>query len=266
MAAAKHEVRGPVALKNVANFMAMTNRLIARDPHLPGIGVCHSPSGYGKSYCSIYAQNKVRAARVEIGDSWTRRTLLENALKELGGELPKNRRGLPMRLAVADLSALVISELGSDPSRPLIVDEADKAVDKGWIELMRELHESSGAPIILIGEEKLPAKLALVERMHNRVLDWFPAQPCDLEDAQKLAEAFAPKLKIADDLIDHIRRVSQGRARRIVVNVTRVAEQAANRGLKAIDLAAWGGRALYTGEPPKPRGVELFQPGAKAAA
>jgi len=251
---AKHisEVKGPVAIKNVAAFMVMAQRLIDRDPHLPGLGVCHGPSGLGKSYAAIYLQNKTRALRVEVGDSWTRRSLLIAVLAELQIK-PKNR------LTVSDMASEAIEALAEEPSRPLIIDEADKLVDKGMIEIVRELHEHSGAPIILIGEEKLPSKLLAVERVHNRVLDWLPAQPCDLEDTQELARAFAPNLTITDDLMDLIRTQSGGRARRIVVNVSRVAEFARNKGLKIIDLARWGNGALFTGEPPLPRHVEPFK-------
>src|SRR3954468_7180118 len=162
MSTSQHPVQhGPVALENVASFMAMTMRLVDRAPHLPGFGVCHGPSGYGKTYASIFAQNKTKAIRVEVGDSWTRRTLLRNILRECG-EIVKEK------WPISDLSDMAKSVLGEDPRRPLIVDEADKLVDKGFIELMRELQESSGAPVILIGEEKLPAKLLTVERMHNR--------------------------------------------------------------------------------------------------
>ena len=157
--------------------MAMAQRLIMRDAHLPGIGVCSSPSGYGKTWASIFAQNKTGAVRVEVGDSWTRRTLLRNILKELG-ETPRERT------PVAELAEKVIVGARQQPLRPLIVDEADKLVDRGMIELVREIHEHSGAPVILIGEEKLPAKLLTVERVHNRVLDWMQAQPCDLDDVR----------------------------------------------------------------------------------
>ena len=127
------------------------------------------------------------------------------------------------------------------------------------IEIVRELHEYSGAPIILVGEEKLPAKLLNVERVHNRVLEWFPAQPCDIEDTQQLARAFAPLVAIADDLLEHIRSQSGGRARRIVVNLARVGELARNKGLKSIDRAAIGTAQLYTGEPPAVRHVDAYK-------
>ncbi len=256
----KHEsqVNGPVALKNVAAFMVMTQRLIDRDPHLPGIGVCHGHSGLGKSYAAIYAQNKTRAIRVEVGDSWTRRSLLLAIL----GELQIKPRS---RLTISDMANAAIAALGDEPSRPLIVDEADKLVDKGMIEIVRELHEHSGAPIILIGEENLPTKLLAVERVHNRVLDWLPAQPCDLEDTQALAEAFAPKVEIVNDLLEVIRQQSGGRARRIVVNLSRIAEFARNKNLKVVDLHKWGNGALFTGEPPLPRNVEAFKRARVAA-
>lgn len=245
-------VKGPVPIKNVAAFMAMTVRLIERDPHLPGIGVCNGHSGLGKSYASIFAQNKTGAKRVEVGDSWTRRTLLGAILQEYG--VTTRARG-----TLSDMAAEAIGAMGEDPNKPLIIDEADKLVDKNMIEIVRELHEFSGAPIILIGEETLPGKLLKVERVHNRVLDWMQAQPCDNEDARELARAFAPKIEIADDLIDLIRSQSGGRARRIVVNVARVGEFARNRNLKAIDLAKWGTMPLFTGEPPHARAVEPYK-------
>ncbi|NJL07969.1 MAG: ATP-binding protein, partial [Methylacidiphilales bacterium] len=96
MSIAAGGVKGQVPLKNVANFMTLVVRLQDRDPHLPGFGVCHGPSGYGKTYASIYAQNKTRAVRVEVGDTWTRKTLLKALLFELGE---------PPRGTVADINA-----------------------------------------------------------------------------------------------------------------------------------------------------------------
>ncbi len=230
------------ALKNVAACMGLVTRLQNRGPHLPGLGVFHGPSGYGKSYASIYAQNKTRAIRVEVGDSWTRRTFLRAILREGGISEPRG--------AVADLAEQAIMILGEDPSRPLIIDEADRLVTKNMIELVRELHEHSQAPIVLIGEENLPGKLIASERTHNRVLEWTAAMPCDLEDTKKLADIFLRDLNCSDAFLDNIRRESDGRARRIVVNLSRIAEWARNRGAKAVDAYD---ADLYTGTPPSRR-------------
>ncbi|GLK74699.1 ATP-binding protein [Ancylobacter dichloromethanicus] len=244
MTVAIPKVNGPIALKNVAAFMTLATQLIDRSPHLPGIGVCYGPSGYGKTYASIFCQNKTRAVRVEVGESWTRATFLRMVLIELGVEPRGTISGMAERAKAA---------LGDNPRRPLIVDEADKIVDKGYIELVRELQEHSGAPVLLIGEEKLPTKLERIERVANRVLDWMPAQPCDIEDAHHLANAFCPNLTISEDLLDEIRRQSQGRARRIVVNLAQVQEIARNRGITAVDRSAWGRAEFYTSKAPRAR-------------
>lgn len=243
--------QGPVPIKNVAGFMAMTIRIVERGPLQPGFGVCSGHSGYGKSMASIGAQNKTGAIRIEVGDTWTRRTVLTAILKELG-------LSFKVKAALADLAGQVIEALGEEPNRPLIVDEADRLVDKGFIELLRELQEASGAPVIMIGEELLPVKLLQHERVHNRVLDWFQAQPCDLDDTRRLAAAFAPGIEIKDDLLDAIRAHSGGRARRIGNNLSTAVVVARNKNLRTLDLKAWGDTPFNTGEPPKPRPVEQF--------
>jgi hypothetical protein len=228
-------------LKNVALFMALVNRLIQRPASLPGLAVMYSPSGYGKSYASIYAQNKTGAIRVEVGESWNRKTLVRGILLELGETNPKG--------TIADLAAQAIRLLGDDPSRPLIIDEADKLVDKGMIELVREIHEHSQAPVLLIGEEMLPSKLLASERVHNRVLEWLPAQPCDIEDCRKLANVFLRDVAIGDPLLDRVRSSGEGRARRVVVTLSSMAEWARNTGSREIP-SDWSGE-ICTGRPPQ---------------
>lgn len=236
-------VGGPVATTNVAQFMTLTAKLIERDPNAPGFGVFFGPSGFGKTYASIFAQNKTNALRVEVGDYWTRKTLLKNILAEAG----QVGRG-----TIADMAEAVIRVLGDEPGRPLIIDEADRLVSRGMVELVRDLQDKSTAPIILIGEEHLPAKLQPNERMHNRVLDWVGAQPTDLEDAQRLAGSLCD-CEVADDLLQEIVQRSDGRARRIVVNLVRVAEIARNRGLATMDRKAWGDTAFFDSRPPSAR-------------
>ncbi|MDQ2084549.1 ATP-binding protein [Xanthobacteraceae bacterium Astr-EGSB] len=250
MGTTTNNVKGQVPLKNVASFMALAVKLIERDAHEPNIGVCYGPSGYGKTYASIYAENRTRALRVEVRETWTRKTFLKSLLFELG---------VQARGTISDMAEQTIALLGDDPRRPVIVDEADKAVAKGMVEMIREIGDASGCSIILIGEERLPQRLAAIERVHNRVLDWMPAQPCDGEDAAALATAFCPQLTITADLLEEIRRQSDGRARRIVSNLSRVRDLARTRGLKAVDLAAWGNMAFFTSRPPAPRVVDAFR-------
>lgn len=228
-------------LKNVAAMMGLIERLKSRGAHMPGFGVVYGPSGYGKTYAAIFGQNKTRGPRIEIGDSWTKKTLVCAILKELGVREPRG--------TVATLTEQVIIRLAEPDHPPLFVDEADKLVDKNMVELMREIQEGAQIPVILIGEELLPQKLQKIERVHNRVLDWVAAQPVDIEDVRKLTHLFCPGIAIDDVVLDEIRRVSDGRARRVVTNLFRIREFAESRGLA--ELKAGGILPeFYTGTPP----------------
>lgn len=227
-------------LRNVAAMRVLVERMTARGAHLPGFGVFHGYSGYGKTYAAIYAQNKTGGPRVEIGDSWTKRTLLRALLKELGVSEPRG--------TVADLAEQLIMRLAEPGHPPVFIDEADKLIDKNMVELVREVQEASQCPIILIGEELLPQKLERSERTHNRVLEFVTAEPCDLEDARKLAAALAPAFTFSGALLDRICAESEGRARRIVTNIDRCVEWARAHGQRELDESYDGG--FYTGRSP----------------
>jgi len=231
-------------LKNVTALWTLVNRLQQRNDDLPGFGVFHGPPGFGKTKAAIYVHNKCQAPILTIGESWTRKKFLEKLL----GELHVGK----VRGTVADLTEQAILRLGENPDRPLLIDEADKVIDKGWIELIRELQDNSNTPIILIGEEDLVSKLKSTPRVDDRVLDWVAAQPCDLDDTRKLATAYAPQLQIADDLLELVRIESGGVARRISTTISHIREFAQTTGLTSLSRGNYGGR-IHTGKAPKAR-------------
>lgn len=230
-------------LKNVSAFSELVDRVMNRPPHLPGMATFHGYSGYGKSWAAIYAANKYNAIAIEVGESWSRVKFCDALMHELG---------LQPRGTIAQKVDKIVETLMLT-NAPLIIDEFDYVVQKKFVELVREIHDNSGAPIILIGEELLPDKLAEWERFHNRVLDWIPAQPADLDDVCHLARLYAPKVEIGAPLLQHILKISQGRVRRICVNLGHIYEYARTEGLPAVDMAHAPSLRLSTGKPPQRR-------------
>lgn len=229
-------------LKNVTTSMVLLQRLIDRGANLPGIGVFSGPSGDGKSTAAQFAQNRLGAVYIEVRDYWTKKKFCEALYHEVSGLKPRG--------TVPVLMDEIIKFLGDHPQRPLIIDEADKMVDKGFIELIRDIYETTQVPVLLIGEELLPQKLQSVERVHNRVLAWEQSQPCDLEDTRALANIIiGNKLDVSDELLESILHKCGGRARRIATTLHEVTSQALNTGDKSINIQNYAG-PFSTGETP----------------
>ncbi|MGZ9811257.1 AAA family ATPase [Pseudoroseicyclus sp. H15] len=229
-------------LRNVAALAALVGRLKGRSLGLPGMGTFYGPSGWGKSTAGIYATNKFQAVTVQVKSVWTQKSLCEAIIAEANMQ-PHRTTGrmieqIGMYLAQTDV--------------PLIIDEADFLVKRGMIEIVRDIYESSQAPVILIGEENLPQHLMKWERVHGRMLDWVAAQPADIADVGHLAALYAKGIKVERDLQQRILTASKGSIRRISVNLDRAAERARNLGKTTLSVEDWAGE-LFTGAAPEAR-------------
>lgn len=227
-------------LGNVTALLEAADRLRNRPDGVDGIGCMFGPSGYGKSYAASVVVAETDARWVEVKSTWTRKKFLAEVAKQLG---------VPVFGTVTDLSEAVGEELARS-QRLLIVDESDILADKSAIEIVRELYMSSGAPIIMIGEEKLPAKIRRWEKLATRISLWVPAQPATLEDARELAEMYLNRIRIADDLLARITKECRGQLRRMVNAFYDVELAAVRAGLEVADAAWWGSRPVHTGAAP----------------
>lgn len=214
-------------LRNVTLLAELVDRVQNRTANLPGMAAFSGPSGYGKSNAAMYAANKFRAYHVQVKSVWTRKKLCASILREMGAR--------DVAATIADMVDQIGEQL-SLSQRPLLVDEADFLVKNGMIEVIRDIYESSQAPIILIGEENLPNALKRWERVHGRMLDMIPAQPASIGDTRHLARLYCPGVTIDDALLDAAHRKASGSVRRVCVNLDRVRERANTAELAAISL------------------------------
>ncbi|WP_036536706.1 AAA family ATPase [Oceanobacter kriegii] len=236
-------------MSNIAGItnVALANRammqLQERSPSLPGLGVLHGPSGYGKSFAASYVANAHRAYYVQCKSTWTRRAFLEAILKEMGILPSKN---------LASMTEQACEEL-MQSGRPLIIDEADWLADsKSHVMMAMDLYEGSQASILLIGEERLPAKLSHFEKIHNRILRWEPAQPCQMNDVLQLASIYARDVDIDEQLLLNLLDATKGVTRRICVNLENIRNWAADNGTDRVTIANFD-QPLFTGQAPRGR-------------
>lgn len=233
-----------VPLTNVGLLASSIERAQSRPLGLPGLVVMYGASGLGKSVAAAFAANLHRAYYVECRDTWTKKAFLLAILREMG---------IAHGRTLSDMVDQVAEQL-SRSGRPLIVDDVQYLLDKAAANVLTDLYNASQGTIVLIGEERVPTSLARLERLHNRVLEWVPAQPATLEDLRNLAASSYPNLRIADDLLDDLRTAVRGCLRRVAVNLYRVNSEASAQLLDSVSLAQWGKRGWFTGEAPARRG------------
>lgn len=229
-----------VALTNVGLLGGALQRAQARPAGLPGLVVMYGASGLGKSVSASYAANLHRAYYVECRDTWSKKAFLLAVLKDMA---------IAPGRTLSDMMDQIAEQL-SRSMRPLIVDDVQYMLDKAIANVLTDLYNASQGTIVLIGEERVPGSLARLERLHNRVLEWVPAQPASLDDLRQLANANYPQLKVTDDLLEDLGRATGGCLRRAAVNLYKVNSEASAMMLERVDLAAWGKRGWFTGEAP----------------
>lgn len=238
-----NHVAGSIAtIGTVVNCMNAINQAVNRTEHLPGIVALYGPTGVGKSIGGAFVANQTRSHHVEMRSAWTKKKFLQSILKEMG---------VKTESTIGDMLDQICEELAVT-QRPLIIDEADYAVDKNMLDLIRDIYEGSQAPILLIGEEQLSAKiLRKSERFHNRILHWAKAAPASGADALALRDYYSTLagVYVEDDLVEHIRQFNNGCVRYMCVNIDRAHNEAKRQGIQKINLEQWGDGELYSGTP-----------------
>ncbi|SUZ34104.1 hypothetical protein ROE7235_03886 [Roseibaca ekhonensis] len=230
-------------LRNVAALVALVDRVQNRALGLPGMACFYGPSGFGKSTAAVYAENKFQAYQVQVKSAWSKKKFCEATLGEMA---------LRPARTIGDMVDQIAEHLAVTGA-PLLIDEADHLVARNMIEIVRDIYESSQAPVILIGEELLPQKLCEWERVHGRMLDWVGAEPGTIDDVEKLMPIYAQGVTFDQSLCAAVLKHSHGSIRRISVNIAKVAEHGRVNGLDAMTLNDWDARRFFTGIAPAPR-------------
>lgn len=243
---------GIAALRNVMALVTLIQRVLDREDSLPGMATFYGPSGYGKTTAATYASNVFNAVHIEVRSVWTKKTFCQVIVREMG---------LPEGGTVAEMVEKIATELRQS-GRPLLIDEADTAVARGFLEMIRDLYEMSDGAVILIGEENLPSELSRSERVHGRMLDWVAAEPGVLDDVDHLSPHYAAGLEIEEALKEQLLTESGFSIRRICVNLALLKEYGITAGTRAITRKDWAaycketGKRFFSGKAPRPRGVK----------
>ncbi len=230
-------------VKNIARLVEAWKALTNRGHGTPGIGLVRGRTGDGKSTAITWLGVQENAVSVRANALWTPSSMLTAICIEIG---------IPVRQSNAIKLSDIIGSLARS-RRPLIVDEADYLADsKKLTETLRDIHDISTVPVILVGMSDLHHKLRNREQLTNRIAQEVVFRGTEMDDARKVATQLC-EVKVGDDLLQKLHKDADKSIRRVVVGLHRIEHYARARGLRAMNLKDWpSGSELFTGKAPVP--------------
>jgi DNA transposition AAA+ family ATPase len=159
--------------RNVRNFTVMMDALDlgAGEGRL---GLVWGRAGRGKTRTCQWWHAHHGGVYLRVATVWrsSEMELLKALCRELGVVAPQGRRGPAFAEAV--------ERLISQPT-PVFLDEIDK-MPRFFLDLVRDLSDLSGAPIILVGEEELVSLVKQNRRVWSRIYQQIEFSGIELAD------------------------------------------------------------------------------------
>lgn len=212
-----------VKTKNVRAFVALAEKLKNTPSNVPKIGLVYGEPGLGKTNTILWWSLKQDAVLVTAANGMSRIWFLKTLVTELGEE-PKRR--------AYELFDQAVTKLIEHP-QILIVDEVDYLVDSTRaIETVRDLHDRTGIPVLLVGMGAADKKLKRYKHLYDRLLGIYKFVPFDLEDVKKIVTTLC-EVPVDDDVIEIIAK-NANRLRQIVIYILKIEELAQTNGYKRI--------------------------------
>ena len=210
---------------NVALFRKALTTLSDTERGRPGLGVIQGEAGRGKTMAATEWHSMNGGIFLRVMEDWSQFAFLQALTYEVSGDRPSNSSRCRNR----------IMEALSDAPQPIIVDEADRLA-MGRIEDLRDIHDMTGCPVVLIGEEGLFPKLHARRRVHSRVTQVVDFGPVQAEDVMLFA-AKAASLDVTPEACHKLATLAKGSFRVVYGYALRLEDYAKAQGTNTIDAA-----------------------------
>lgn len=213
-----------VRTRNVKNFINMINNIQTRAEGVPGMALVYGEPGLGKTQTVLWWALQNDAIFVRCTNLMTGKWLLEELVEELG-EIPLFRS--------VDLFKQCIQSLTNNP-RIIIVDEVDYLTsDRKAIETLRDIHDKTGVPIVLVGMAMADKKLMRYKHLYDRFSEILKFEPFKFNDIKTIVEQLC-EVKVTDCAIQFIFNTTK-RFRQIVKMISKAENLAYANNLTMLD-------------------------------
>ncbi|SHI59924.1 AAA family ATPase [Halodesulfovibrio aestuarii] len=187
-----------IETRNVLEFRQKVGFLEDNLNGEPGFALVFGQAGRGKTETTRNYHAMSGGVFLRVMQGWTQNSFLQELCYQVCGLRPRNSAACKTR---------IIEALDASP-QTIFVDEADRLhVDR--IEDLRDIFDTTGVPVVLIGEEELRGLLGTRRRIWSRVKQVVEFGAVAEEDVAFLADE-AAGLNISPEACAQIVRYADG--------------------------------------------------------
>ena len=167
-----------IKTKNVKRFVALMDELQKLPPNIPKLALVYGDHGLGKSQTIQWWADKNDSVYVRATQGMTSRWLLSEIAEELGEEPYWHTQ---------ETFELIENYLRQNP-KIIIVDEIDYLIEKHTVETLRDLHDRTACPIVLVGMGAADKKLARYPHLVDRLYKTLKFEQFNSEDITEILQ------------------------------------------------------------------------------
>ena len=212
-----------VRTKNVKKFVALMEEVKQLPANIPKIVLVFGEYGLGKSETIKWWTFKNDCIYVRANQGMTSRWLLSEIAEELGEEA---------FWQIQDTFNLVEQKLKQNP-KPLIIDEVDYLVTNNVIEILRDLHDRTMCPMILVGMINIDKKLSRYPHLKDRIYKAFKFEPYNKQDIKQILSELS-EIQITNDGLEYL-ATRHNQLRQMVKLINKIEKLAKTNELKELN-------------------------------
>lgn len=219
-----------VVTQNVKRFVDLMDTLKNAPANLPKMALVYGDFGFGKSQTIMWWVTNNDAIYVRCNHKMSARWLLTEIVEELD-DVPTYLTSL--------LFKQIEDKLRERP-KVLVVDEVDFLLNNSSaIEIVRDLHDKIGIPVVLVGMSLAETKLKRHKHIYDRLLGVLKFETFNKEDVAKIVTEIS-EVEFEPDALELV-SAKFNQFRQIVKFLNKVENIAEMNNLKTITLTVMEG-------------------------
>ncbi len=212
-----------IKTKNVKHFISLMDELQKLPPNIPKLALVYGDHGLGKSQAIQWWADKNDSVYVRATQGMTPRWLLSEIAEELGEDPYWHTQ---------ETFNLIENHLKQNP-KVIIVDEVDYLIEKHTVETLRDLHDKTSCPIVLVGMGVADKKLARYPHLVDRLYKSMKFEQFNSDDIKEIIIQLT-NLEFTDDAINYL-ATRTNQFRQLVKLINKIEKLSKTNQIKELD-------------------------------